>query len=166
MRHLVENTPHETLKDAIADVVYHSPITPKAQADELLATSNVSTIHRWADRDQPDCLPPLQQVVPHARCTGNPALIRFLARRVGHVLVPLREIHLVQVGTQALSLFQQTMLSVVVELGEASAALECSMKDGKLTERELRRCRKECQDLIDNAVLLHEQLKAAEGAMQ
>lgn len=164
MRKVDEISVHDTLKDALAAVVFHSPIPPKAQADEL--GENVSTVYRWADEHQPENYPPLTKIVPHARCTGNHALIQFLCHRVGGVLVPLREIRAVQAEPQQLSLFQRTMLAVVKEMGEAAAAIEHSIKDGKLSEREARRCRKECQDLIDKAVLLHEQLKAAEGAMQ
>ncbi len=151
---------HDTLKDALADVVLHSPITPKAQADEL--GESISTIYRWGDANQPDCYPPLTKVVPHARATGNLAVVKFLAGRVNCVLVPLRELRDVTAEPTQIALFQQSLLDVMAELGQAADALKQDLKDGRLTEREARRCRKECDDVIDKAVLLREQLRAAE----
>ncbi len=156
--------PHNTLKDAIAEVVHRSPIPVKAQADEL--GENISSVYRWADAHQPDCFPPITKVVPHARATGNLALIRYFASRVNCVLVPLRDLHGVSADPRQLSLYQSSMLAIVKEIGEVVAALEGSLKDGKLGEREARRCRKECQDVIDKAVLLHEQLRIAEEALR
>lgn len=156
--------PHDTLKDALVDVVFQSPIPVKAQADELGET--ISTVYRWADVNQPECYPPLTKVVPLARATGNVALIRFLAARVNCVLVPLRELHDVTVEAGQLSLFQTSLLSIVKEVGEMVSALERSMKDGKLSEREARRCRKECDDTLDRLVLLREQLRRAEEALR
>lgn len=156
--------PHDTLKDALADVVLHSPVPPKAQADEL--GESVSTIYRWGDANQPDCYPPLMKVVPHARATGNLALIRFLASRVNCVLIPLRDLHDVTGDARQLSLYQSSMLSIVKEIGEVVAAMEASLKDGRLSEREARRCRKECDDVIDRAVLLREQLRCAEESLR
>jgi hypothetical protein len=155
---------HETLKDAIADVLFHSPIPVKAQADEL--GEHISSVYRWADPNQPDCYPPLTKIVPHARATGNVALIRFFAQRVNAVLVPLRELHDVTGDPRQLSLFQASMLAVVKEIGEVVTALESSMKNGRLSEREARRCRKECDDVIDRVVLLREQLRCAEDHLR
>lgn len=156
----ISGFPHDTLKDAVADVVHHSPLPVKAQADEL--GESVSSVYRWADVNQPDCYPPITKVVPHARATGNLALVRFFAARVNCVLVPLRELHEVTADPRQLSLYQSSMLAIVKEIGEVVAALEDSLKDGKLSEREARRCRKECDDVIERAVLLREQLRRAE----
>ena len=38
---------HETLKEALADVVLHSAVSPKAQASEL--SERLSTVYRWSD---------------------------------------------------------------------------------------------------------------------
>lgn len=155
--------PHDTLKDALADVVFRSPIPVKAQADEL--GENISSVYRWADENQPDCYPPITKVVPHARATGNMALIRFFASRVNCILVPLRELE-ATTGPVQLSMFQSSMLAIVREIGEVVAALETIVKNGKLSEREARRCRKECDDVIEKAVLLREQLRRAEEAIR
>ncbi|MCS6302328.1 MAG: hypothetical protein H8K07_01480 [Nitrospira sp.] len=155
--------PHDTLKDALAELVFRSPISVKAQADEL--GENVSSVYRWADVNQPECYPPLTKIIPHARATGNVALIRFFAARVNCVLVPLRELQAAAEPAH-LSLVQANMLAVVKEIGEVVAALETSVRDGKLSEREARRCRKECDDVIDKAVLLREQLRRAEEAIR
>lgn len=162
MRKRDENSglPHDTLKDAIAEVVHRSPLPVKAQADEL--GESISSVYRWADVNQPDCYPPITKVIPHARATGNLALIRFFAARVSCVLVPLRELHEVSADPRQLSLYQSSMLAIVKEIGEVVAAMETSLKDGTLSEREARRCRKECDDVIDQTVLLREQLRRAE----
>lgn len=149
--------PHDTLKDALAEIVFRSAISVKAQADEL--GEAISTVYRWADVNQPDCYPPLTKIVPHTRATGNVALIRFLAAQVNCVLVPLRDLQQVMVEPRQLSLFQAGLLAIVKEVGEMVAALEQSMTDGKLSEREARRCRKECDDALDRLVLLREQLR-------
>lgn len=155
--------PHDTLKDALAEIVFRSPISVKAQADEL--GENVSSVYRWADVNQPECYPPIQKIIPHARATGNIALVRFLAARVNCVLVPLRE---VETGGEPMPLaqFQTCMLALVKQIGQVVAAIETSMKLGKLSEREARHCRKECDDVIDRAVLLREQLRRAEEAIR
>jgi len=160
----VSALPHDTLKDALADVVHHSAIPVKAQADDL--GENASSIYRWADANQPECFPPLTKVVPHARATGNLALIRFLAARVNCILVPLRDLHEVGGDPRQISLFQKGMLTIMKELGELVAAMEHDLKDGNLSEREARRCRKECDDVIDCAVLLREQLRRAEELLR
>jgi hypothetical protein len=156
--------PHDTLKEALAEVVLRSAITPKAQADEL--GEGVSTIYRWGDANQPDCYPPITKIVPHARATGNLALIRFFASRVNCVLVPLRELRDVTAEPTQIALFQQSLLDVMAELGQAAEVLRQDLRDGRLTEREARRCRKECDDVIEKAVLLREQLRAAEEQLR
>lgn len=161
MRKITDFSGHDTLKDAVDFVIHHSPIAPKAQAAEL--NVSLSLFYGYADHAQPDHYP-ARLIVPHARCTGNAAVLQFLNHQLGYVGVRLADLRLAADPGKQLGLFQQTMLAVVREMGEAAGAIERSLKDGKLTEREARVCRKECLDLIDHAVLLHEQLKAAEEA--
>lgn len=163
MRKTDDFSSHDTLKDAIDFVIHHSPIPPKAQAAELNVP--LSLFYGYADHAQPDHYP-ARLIVPHARCTGNPAVLQFLNHQLGYVGVRLSELRGATDAPQQLGLFQRTMLAIVREMGEAAATIERSLKDGKLTEREARACRKECRDLIDQAVLLHEQLKAAEESLR
>ena len=163
MRKTQDFSSHETLKDAVDYVIHHSPIPPKAQAAELNVP--LSLFYGYADHAQPDHYP-ARMIVPHARCTGNLAVLEFLAHQLGCVPVRLHDLRLAVDQGKQLGLFQQTMLAVAREMGEAAGAIERSLKDGKLTEREARICRKECLDLIDKAVLLHEQLKAAEESLR
>lgn len=163
MRKTADFSCHETLKDAIDFVIHHSPMPPKAQASELNVP--LSMFYGYADQAQPDHYP-ARLIVPHARMTGNPAVVQYLCRQLGYVPVRLLDLRGAGEGPIQLALFQRTMLAIVKELGEAAAAIENSLKDGKLTEREARHCRKECLDVIDRAVLLHEQLKVAEEALR
>lgn len=161
MRKTRDFSSHETLKDAIDFVIHHSPIPPKAQAAELNVA--LSQFYGYADHSQPDHYP-ARLIVPHARCTGNAAVLHFLNHQLGYVGVKLSDLRIATDPGKQLGLFQQTMLSVAKEMGDAAGAIAAALKDGKVTERELRICRKECLDLIDQAVTLHEQLRAAEEA--
>lgn len=163
MRKASDFSCHETLKDAVDFVIHHSPIPPKAQAAEL--NVSLSLFYSYADHQQPDHYP-ARLIVPHARCTGNPAVLQFLNRQLGYVGVKLSELRGLDGSPEQLGLYQQSMLAIVKEIGEACAVMERSLKDGKLTEREARACRKECWDVIDRTVLLHEQLKAAEESLR
>ncbi len=161
MRKTSDFSCHDTLKDAVDHVIHHSPLAPKAQAAELNVP--LSLFYSYADHAQPDHYP-ARLIVPHARCTGNLAVLEFLNHQLGCVPVRLADLRGAGETPKQLALFQSTMLAVVKEMGEAAAAIEQSLQDGMLTERELRRCRKEARELIDKAVLLHEQLKTAEEA--
>ena len=163
MRKTTDYSCHDTLKDAVDFVIHHSPIPPKAQAAELNVP--LSLFYGYADHAQPDHYP-ARLIVPHARCTGNPAVLQFLNHQLGYVGVSLRELRVAEGGASQLALFTQTMLGIAKEMGEVAGAITHSLKDGKLTEREARTCRKECWEVIDKAVLLHEQLKTAEESLR
>lgn len=164
MRKAHDVSVHETLKDALADVVLHSAIPPKAQADEL--GESLSTVYRWGDAHQPDCHPPITKIIPHARCTGNLSLIRFLARRVDCVVIELRDLRPSRSGRPCAESVAAHMAEIVVEMGELAAQLKHSFSDKRMSEAEARRSRKECEDVVDRAATLMKYLEHVEESQR
>jgi len=160
MRKTQEVSVHETLKDALADVVLRSAVSAKAQADEL--GECLSNIYRWADPNQPDNYPPITKIVPQARCTGNLAVVRFFARRVDTVLVELRDIRPSQSDDSCEDSVAAYMCSIVAEMGELAAQIHRSMHNKKMSETDARRSRKECEDVVDRAATLMKYLERVE----
>lgn len=160
MRKTQEIYAHDTLKDALADVVLHSPVSPKAQADEL--GESLSTVYRWGDANQPDCFPPITKIIPQARCTGNLAVVRFLARRVDAVVVELKDIRPSRSGSTCEESVAAHMTEIVVEMGELAAQLRAAFTNKRMSESEARRSRKECEDVVDRAATLMTYLESIE----
>jgi len=155
---------HDTLKDALADVILHSAVSPKAQADEV--GEGLSTVYRWGDANQPDCYPPITKVIPLTRCTGNLSLVRFFARRVDAVVVELRDIHPSRGGASCEASVAAHMAEIVVELGELAAQLKRAFANKQLSEAEARRSRKECEDVVDRAARLMKYLEQVEESQR
>lgn len=164
MRKAHEISAHDTLKDALTDVVLHSAVSPKAQADEV--GEGISTVYRWADVNQPDCFPPITKVIPLTRCTGNLSLVRFFARRVDAVVVELRDIHPRRSGASCEESVAAHMADIVMEMGELAAQLRRSFANRIMSESEARRSRKECEDVVDRAATLMKYLEHVEGAQR
>ena len=162
MRKTQEVSAHDTLKDALADVVLHSPVSPKAQADEL--GESLSAIYRWGDANQPDCFPPITKIIPQARCTGNLSVVRFFARRVDSVVVELRDIRPSRSGASCEESVAAHMADIVMEMGELAAQLKASFKTKHMSESEARRSRKECEDVVDRAATLMKYLESIEDS--
>ena len=160
MRKTHENSVHDTLKDALADVVLRSAVSPKAQADEL--GESLSTVYRWGDANQPDCFPPITKIIPQARCTGNLAVVRFLTRRVDAVVVELKDIRPSRSGASCEDSVAAHMADIVAELGELAAELKAAFKNKRMSESEARRSRKECEDVVDRAATLMKYLESIE----
>lgn len=164
MRKTHEVSAHDTLKDALADVVLHSAVSPKAQADEL--GEGISTIYRWADTNQPDCFPPITKIIPQARCTGNLSVVRFFARRVDAVVVQLRDIRPSRPGASCQDSVAAHMADIVAEMGELAAQLKRSFANKSMSESEARRSRKECEDVVDRAATLMKYLESIEESQR
>ena len=164
MRKPSDISAHDTLKDALADVVLHSAVSPKAQADEV--GEGLSTIYRWGDANQPDCYPPITKVIPLTRCTGNLSLIRFFARRADAVLVELREINPNRSGVSRHDSVAAHMADLVAEMGELAAQLKKSFANRSMSESEARRSRKECEDVVDRAATLMKYLEHVEESQR
>lgn len=164
MRKTREISAHDTLKDALADVVLHSAVSPKAQADEL--GESLSTVYRWGDANQPDCFPPITKIIPQARCTGNLSVVRFFARRVDAAVVELKDIRPSRSGASCEESVAAHMADVVTELGELAAELKAAFKNRHMSEREARRSRKECEDVVDRAATLMKYLEHIEESQR
>lgn len=164
MRKTHELSAHDTLKDALTDVVLHSAVSPKAQADEV--GEGLSTVYRWGDANQPDCYPPITKVIPLTRCTGNLSLIRFFARRVDAVVVELREIYPSRSRASHHDSVAAHMADLVAEMGELAAQLKRSFANRAMSESEARRSRKECEDVVDRAATLMKYLEHLEESQR
>ena len=160
MRKPHEVSAHDTLKDALADVVLHSAVSPKVMADEV--GEGLSTVYRWGDANQPDCYPPITKIIPLTRCTGNLSLVRFFARRVDAVVIELKDLRPSRTGASAEESVAAHMAEIVVEMGQLAAELQRSFKNKHMSEAEARRSRKECEDVVDRAATLMKYLESVE----
>jgi len=152
----------ETLGQALYQLVHNSPQTVAVQA-ELLNLSpqfvyNIGNPNLEAD----GITYPLKHLVPHTKLTKNRVVMDFIERQLGYVAVPVvnqLDLYRANLLTSSIS---GDMLEVAQELGEAAAAIQQSIRDGKLTLHEAKRCRKELWDLVRCAVVLHEELKGVQ----
>ena len=163
MRKTLEISAHDTLKDALEDVVLRSAVTPKAIAAEL--GENLSTVYRWADVNQ-ECYPPITKIIPLARASGNLSLVRFFPRRVDAVVVELKDIRPSRAGASCEESVAAHMAEIIVELGELAAQLKASFKNKHMSESEARRSRKECEDVVDRAATLMKYLEHIEESQR
>jgi len=150
------------LGQALYQLVHNSPQTVAVQA-ELLNLSpqfvyNIGNPNLEAD----GITYPLKHLVPHTKLTKNRVVMDFIERQLGYVAVPVvnqLDLYRANLLTSSIS---GDMLEVAQELGEAAAAIQQSIRDGKLTLHEAKRCRKELWDLVRCAVVLHEELKGVQ----
>jgi hypothetical protein len=152
----------ETLGQALYRLVHNSPQTVAMQA-ELLNLSPQFVYNIGNPNLESDGVTyPLKHLVPHTKLTKNRVVVDFIERQLGYVAVPVvnqMDLYRSSVLTSSIS---GDMLEVTKELGEAAAAIQQSIRDGKLTLAEAKRCRKELWDLVRCAVLLHEELKGVQ----
>lgn len=150
----------ETLDDAIYSLVHHSDLPAKAQADVLgvsysrLVNSCIESAE-WAHHHT-------RWIVPQTLATRNFLLLDYLEMRVGRVAVPVTHQGDLYRTAGLTSSVSGDMLQIATEMGEAAAAIQQCIRDGRLTIGEAKRCRKELWDLVRAAVLLHEELKGVQ----
>lgn len=150
----------EDLNGALYEMIHHSAMPAKAQAAVLdvsysrLVNSCLDSVE-WSHHHT-------RWIVPQTLATRNFTLLDYLEMQVGRVAVPVtaqRDLYRASGLTSSIS---GDMLQIAQEMGEAAAAIQQSIRDGKLTPSEAKRCRKEIWDLVRCAVLLHEELKGVQ----
>jgi hypothetical protein len=150
----------DSLNDAIYDVVHHSAMPAKAQAD-ILAVSYSRLVNccvessEWSHHHT-------RWIVPQTLATRNYTLLDYLEMQVGRVAVPVTQQQDLFRSSALTSSISSDMMMVAKELGEAASAIQQCIRDGRLTPSEAKRCRKELWDLVRAAVLLHEELKGVQ----
>lgn len=153
-----------TLRDALHEMVFESPIPAKAQAEELGV--GLSYLYNSANHELEGFEYQLRLLIPHTRLTGNFAALDFLERAVGRVGVPLRRVVGPHQSNATPNELMSGLLKVTKELGQAADALHQSVRDSQLNESEARRCRKEVFELVQEATRLYHDLTQIEESFQ
>lgn len=164
MRKSEANSLPATLRDALHEMVFNSPIPAKAQAEEL--NVGLSYLYNAANPQLEGFEYQLRLLVQHTRITGNFAALDFLERSVGRVAIPLRKHDWSLQRTIAPKDLTQGLLKATKELGEAAAVLHQSLCDGAMTETEARRCRKEVFELLQETTRLYHDLTQLEESFR
>jgi len=152
----------ETLGEALYQLVHNSP-QPVSEQAKLLNLSP-QFVYNCANPNLAveGVAYPLKHLIPHTQLTKNRVVIDFIEQQLGYVAVavnPQPDLFRRSVLTSSVS---GDMLCIAKEMGEASAAIQKSIRDGKLTTTESKKCRKEIWDLVQCAVRLHEELAGVE----
>jgi len=162
MRKPAEVSSHATLREALYDVIHRSTVPAKAQAEELGISYSYLANSCNLNLDGEGFDYQLKLLVPHTRLTGNFAAVDYVERALGRVGIAVCEPF---TGTMPAPVTELSagLLLVAKEMGQAAEAVHRSVKDGRLTEIEARKCQKELWDLIQQAARLYGQL-ILEGA--
>lgn len=148
-----------TLEDAIYDLIHHSTVPAKAQAEAL--GISYSRLVNCPIEAAESAFHHTRWLVPQTQLTGNTVAVDYIERMLGRVAVPvtpkLNGDHSASIHTVSL----QT-LAVAKEMGEAAAEIRKSLKDQTLTASEATRCRKEVWDLIQAAATVYQHLESFE----
>ena len=147
-----------TLREAIYQMVHHSKIPAKAQADFLGV--HESLLYNAGNPNIEEFRYSSRLVVPHTSCTQNLALIRYFNEQVG--IVGFR----IPSGIPQPNDLRQGVLKITKELGEAADSLEKGLKDSELTEAERARVRKELLDLMEAGAALYARLGGTAGVIR
>lgn len=164
MRKSDANSLPATLRDALHEMVFNSPIPAKAQAEELGV--GLSYLYNAANPQLEGFEYQLRLLAQHTRITGNFAALDFLERAVGRVAIPLRKHDWPMQRQVAAKDLTQGLLKATKELGDAAAALHQSLQDGEMNETEARRCRKEVFELLQEATRLYHDLTQLEESFR
>lgn len=161
MRKGSPNSSRDTLRDALYDMIHGSAIPAKVQAEEL--NIGYSYLCNAANADLPGFEYQLRLIIPHTRLTRNFAALDYIERQLGRVGVPVSPLDCVADGLSCQAL-AKAMLVTTKEMGEAAAAANRALADGKLRSGEIARCKKELWDLIQQAAATYRGLSALEDA--
>lgn len=164
MRKSDTNSLPATLRDALHEMVFESPIPAKAQAEEL--NVGLSYLYNAANPQLEGFEYQLRLLVQHTRITGNFAALDFLERAVGRVAIPLRRADWPMPRAIALQALTSGLLKATKELGEAAASLHTSLQDGVMNETEARRCRKDVCELLQETTRLYHDLTQLEESFR
>jgi hypothetical protein len=162
MRKPAQFSSHATLREALYDVVHHSRIPAKVQAEELGIAYSYLCNAANPNLDGNGFDYQLRLLIPHTRLTDNYASLDYIERALGRVGIAVCEPF--QPGSSPrVEELAAGLLLIAKEMGQAAEAVHRSVKDGRLTEEEARRCQKELWDLIQQATCLYGRL-ILEGA--
>ena len=151
--------PISTLDDAIYDLIHHSKVPAKAQAEAL--GISYSRLVNCPIEAAESAFHHTRWLVPQTQCAGNFVAVDYIEQMLGRVAVPivpkLNGDHPASIHTVSMQ-----VLAIAKEMGEAAAEIRKSLKDETLSPDEATRCRKEVWDLIQAAATVHEYLKSFE----
>ena len=138
---------HSTLREALADLVHRSDLKAGAQAEFLGISYSYLCNAANPNLDGQGFDYQLRLLIPHTTLTSNFSVLDFLEQAVGRVaFAPPADRRRLPAD------LRQGLLLITKELGEAVAALERGLKDGKLSAGEVAMCRKELFDVCTAAM--------------
>lgn len=164
MRKIEASSLPATLRDALHEMVFNSPIPAKAQAEEL--NVNLSYLYNAANPQLDGFEYQLRLLVQHTRITGNFAALDYLERAVGRIAIPLRKQDWPAQPPIVSRDLTSGLLKATKELGEAASELHRSLQDSAMTETEARRCRKEVFELLQETTRLYHDLTQLEESFR
>jgi hypothetical protein len=153
------DTGPQTLRDALYQLVHQSEIPAKHQAEQLNVPHSY-LCDAANENEDPFCYQ-LRYLIPHTKIANNPVVVDYIERVLGRVAVPIlsgpptgRRMPAIRTP-EALA---RALLQVMKEGGDAAGVVSRSLKDGRVTRDEARRCRKEVWELIQEAAVLAREL--------
>lgn len=135
-----------TLKDCLYETIHKNPKPLKLIAEEVGMSENYLTRAALPDPDESDtgsgCRFPLKKLIPLIRATGDFAILDHIEHSLGRVAIKMPK-----PGASEDHFYHLTM-KAVKEFGELMSEMDASLADGRLTEREISRLKKEGYEAI------------------
>lgn len=128
-----------SLKEALDCLGHHGDLTV-AQLAERLGHISEGTLGKQLSQYDEDNYPTLRHVIPLTRASGSDALIRYLAEACGGVFF--------RVPSVSAALDVSAIATIVREFGELLEEVSRATADGRVTDDELTRVRREANDVI------------------
>jgi len=146
-----------TLRECLYQTIHRNDKPLKLIAEEIGMSENYLTRAALPDPEESDtgtgCRFPLKKLIPLIRCTGDFSTLDFVEQSLGRVAFRL------PVMNGNLNDSCRLVLKTVKEFGELMSAVESSLEDDLLNNRELRSIKKEGYEAIQAIATLIKQLE-------
>lgn len=152
MRKAESNSRSASLRDALYQMVHHSRVPAKVQAEEL--GMGYSYLCNAANPNLDGFDYQLRLLVPHSRLTGNFAAVDYIERTLGRVGVPVLAEPPGSVR-DVLQTVDRDIVQVAKELGDVAQVIMKCARDKRFTPREARLCQQQVWDLIQEGARLY-----------
>jgi hypothetical protein len=151
IRKRIDNSHPRTLREALYEVVHHSAVPAKVQAEELGISYSYLANAANPDMDSFDFQ--LRHILQLTRLTQNFAVLDFIEKSLGRVpiLIPTATIGTAEIVEE----FGKTSK----EFGELAREIGSSLADGRIDPVEFVKLECEAWDLIRETVMLVEKLR-------
>lgn len=144
---------HNSLREALYDMVHNSSIPAKAQAEEL--GISYSYLCNAANPNLEGFDYQLRLIIPHTRLTQNFAALDYIEQSLGRVAIQIPAL-----GPSPADLIEE-FAKTTAEFGDLAREIGQALQDGRVEEDEFKRLEKEGWELIRQTVLLLEKVREA-----